>query len=123
MISLRRGNADCGAAAPEIARLHHQGGVPRRACFCPDCQPVSTVMDLPSSRELELEALLRNKDSQLAELTVRTLVRHFISFSLGVTPGRGQHPPPVSLDSAQSFTHRAFVSAARTYISAPHPYR
>lgn len=28
-------------------------------------------MDLPSSRELELEALLRRKDSQLAEVTVR----------------------------------------------------
>ena len=43
-------------------------------------------MDLPSSRELELEALLRNKDSQLAELTVRTLVCHLISFSPGVIP-------------------------------------
>jgi hypothetical protein len=36
-------------------------------------------MDLPSSRELELEALLRNKETQLAELTVRPLLRHFIS--------------------------------------------
>jgi hypothetical protein len=80
-------------------------------------------MDLPSSRELELEALLRNKDSQLAELTVRTLVRHFISYSLGVIPGRGQHPPPVPLDSAQSLSHRALVFAARAYISAPDSYR
>jgi hypothetical protein len=31
-------------------------------------------MDLPSSRELELEALLRKKDSQLAELAVRSAV-------------------------------------------------
>lgn len=30
----------------------------------------ATAMDLPSSRELELEALLHKKDSQLAELTV-----------------------------------------------------
>lgn len=80
-------------------------------------------MDLPSSRELELEALLRNKDSQLAELTVRTLVPHFISYSLGVIPGRGQRPPPVSLNSTQSLTHRAIVIAARTHISAPDPYR
>ena len=66
--------------APEIVCLHHQGSVPRRACLRPLChgQSVSTVMDLPSSRELELEALLRNKDSQLAELTVRTLVHHSI---------------------------------------------
>lgn len=86
---------------------------------------VSTVivMDLPSSRELELEALLRSKDSQLAELTVRILVRHFVSYSLGVITGRAQHPPPVSLDTAQSLSHRAFVFAARTYISAPDPYR
>jgi hypothetical protein len=81
-------------------------------------------MDLPSSRELELEALLRSKDSQLAELTVRTLDRHFmISYSRGVIPGRGQHPPPVSLDSAQPFTHRAFIFAACTHISASDPYR
>ena len=85
---------------------------------------VSLVMDLPSSRELELEALLRNKDSQLAELTVRTLVLHFTtSYSLRVIPGRGQHPPPVSLDSAQPITHRALVFAARTHISASDPYR
>jgi len=99
MLSMRR-SKDAAWRSPEIVRLHHRGGVPRRACFCPHGQPVSTVMDLPSSRELELEALLRSKDSQLAELTVRTLVRHFISYSLGVIPGRGQHPPPVSLDSA-----------------------
>jgi hypothetical protein len=80
-------------------------------------------MDLPSSRELELEALLRNKDSQLAELTVRALARHFVPYSLGVIPGRGQHPPPVSLHSAQSLPHRAFVFTARTYISTPDPYR
>jgi hypothetical protein len=41
-------------------------------------QSFTTVMDLPSSRELELEALLRNKETQLAELTVRPLLRHFI---------------------------------------------
>ncbi len=80
-------------------------------------------MDLPLSRELELEALLRNKDHQLAELTVRPLVRHFVSCSLGVIPGRGQHPPPISFDSAQSLAHGAFVFAARTHISAPDPYR
>jgi hypothetical protein len=81
-------------------------------------------MDLPSSRELELEALLRNKDSQLAELTVRTLVRHFMtSYSLRAIPGRGQRPPPVSLHSAQPLTHRAFVFAARTHISASDTYR
>lgn len=33
-------------------------------------------MDLPSSRELELEALLRNKETQLADLTVSPLVFH-----------------------------------------------
>jgi WTAP/Mum2p family len=36
-------------------------------------------MDLPSSRELDLEALLRKKDSQLAELTVCLLVQHCFS--------------------------------------------
>jgi hypothetical protein len=41
-------------------------------------------MDLPSSRELELEALLRNKETQLAELAVRSLVYHFLSYSLRV---------------------------------------
>jgi hypothetical protein len=35
-------------------------------------------MDLPSSRELELEALLRKKDSQLADLTVCSLVLRLI---------------------------------------------
>ncbi len=80
-------------------------------------------MDLPSSRELDLEALLRNKDSQLAELTVRPLVRYSISYSLGVILGRGQHPSPVSLDSAQSLAYRALVFAACTHISALDTYR
>ena len=53
---------------------------PRRA-LCHG-QSVATVMDLPSSRELELEALLRKKDSQLAELTVCSLDWHLISCSL-----------------------------------------
>jgi hypothetical protein len=39
-------------------------------------------MDLPSSRELELEALLRKKDSQLAELAVCSIVWRFICCSL-----------------------------------------
>ena len=29
------------------------------------------VMDIPTSRELELETLLRQRDAQVAELTVR----------------------------------------------------
>ena len=41
-----------------------------RAC-CALCHgQLVAVMDLPSSRELELEALLRKKDTQLADLTV-----------------------------------------------------
>jgi hypothetical protein len=39
-------------------------------------------MDLPSSRELELEALLRKKDSQLAELAVCSISLAFIWRSL-----------------------------------------
>jgi len=83
-------------------------------------------MDLPSSRELELEALLRKKDSQLAELTVCPLILPLIPYLLITVPwrcaGRGQRPPPVSLDSAQSISHRAPISAPRAHISAPNPY-
>jgi len=66
----------------ETISLHHPARVcqttsarPRRA-YCALChgQSVATVMDLPSSRELELEALLRKKDSQLAELAVCLIV-------------------------------------------------
>jgi hypothetical protein len=57
-------------------------GKTRRA-HCALChgQSVATVMDLPSSRELELEALLRKKDSQLADLTVCPLVWHPFVFT------------------------------------------
>jgi hypothetical protein len=34
-------------------------------------------MDIPSTRELELEVLLREKDAQLAEMTVCALFDHF----------------------------------------------
>lgn len=36
MISVRRSNDDCATAAPPeivLVRLHHRGGVPRRACY------------------------------------------------------------------------------------------
>ena len=44
-------------------------------------------MDLPSSRELELEALLRKKESQLAELTVRFLTQYYLLCVLNSAPG------------------------------------
>jgi WTAP/Mum2p family len=47
-------------------------------------------MDLPSSRELDLEALLRKKDSQLAELTVGPLVQHCFSCLLNSPLGKCQ---------------------------------
>ena len=45
----------------------------------------SACMELPSSRELELEILLRERDAQLTELTVRSC------FENGVQ----QHPDPL----------------------------
>ncbi len=47
-------------------------------------------MDLPSSRELELEALLRRKDSQLAELTVSSGYSILCLFSQLLSVGNAQ---------------------------------
>jgi hypothetical protein len=79
-------------------------------------------MDLPSSRELELEALLRRKDSQLAELTVRfphSIPCPFINTFRRI--GRGQHPPTIPFHSAQSLSHGALVVSACPYIPTPYP--
>ncbi|KAI0251259.1 hypothetical protein BJV78DRAFT_1212085 [Lactifluus subvellereus] len=64
-------------------------------------------MDLPSSRELELEALLRKKDSQLAELTdeVNTL-RQYLS-----TQPNASFTEPLSLPPA-------LISLLLTHIDA-----
>ena len=79
-------------------------------------------MDLPSSRELELEALLRRKDSQLAELTVRFPHSILCLFSNTFRcTGRGQHPPTISFHSAQSFSYGALVFSACPHIPAPYP--
>ena len=115
MISIQRRKEDnCGAAAGNSS-LTSSGGVPRRACFRPYGQPVSTVMDLPSSRELELEALLRSKDSQLAELTVRILVGHFISYSLGVTP-RTRSTPSASISRLSQIPHLPSLCLCRPHL-------
>ena len=37
-------------------------------------------MDIPTSRELELETLLRQGDAQVAELTVRIVVPQLIAY-------------------------------------------
>jgi len=87
-------------------RLRHPERCVKQRQDAPLSRSFATIMDLPSSRELELEALLRKKDSQLADLTVCSLVWRLLSCSLitlssgGAYVGRGQHPPPVSLDSA-----------------------
>jgi len=68
--------ADCSEIIALTYVIRRGVGRERRRACCAlrHGQSVSTVMDLPSSRELELEALLRHKETQLAELTVRPLL-------------------------------------------------
>ena len=53
-------------------------------------------MELPTPRELELEALLRRRDEELARVTVRHTVLHYVRWLLAhnivATLGRN-HPP------------------------------
>lgn len=42
---------------------------------------LAVVMDIPTPRELELETLLRQRDAQVAELTVRIVVWQLIAYA------------------------------------------
>ena len=66
----------------DSSRLCHPERCVKQRQDAPLSRSFATIMDLPSSRELELEALLRKKDSQLADLTVCSLVWRLISCSL-----------------------------------------
>ncbi|TFY77309.1 hypothetical protein EWM64_g6706 [Hericium alpestre] len=85
-------------------------------------------MDLPSSRELELEAALRQRDAQVQELTVRR--RYHTDKRLLFTPrraacfpvGRSLAPAPVPLHPAWSVDDRSgdAASGARVALAAPY---
>lgn len=82
-------------------------------------------MDLPSSREIELETLLRQRDAQIAELTVRVcewLYSHGRPLTYALWLGRGLALAPVSVHTAGALCNRADLIAprARVFLTAAH---
>ena len=62
--------------SPTLGSRAHRDLVSHSAPVLPakDAPPSSlSAMDLPTPRELELETLLRQRDAQVVELTVRTV--------------------------------------------------
>ena len=86
--------------------------------------PLSYSMDLPSTRELELEALLRQRDAQLAHLTVRPFLcfpSHQCTHNFRHV-GRSHSSSPISLLAARSVDLRSCDPTTSPCVVAPPKY-
>lgn len=78
-------------------------------------------MELPSSREIELETLLRQRDVQLVELTVRAAT-YAPKLYLNILIGRSYTTSPVSLQPTGAIYDGLPITASRLCISSAAPY-
>lgn len=87
---LPRGSLVVGSLQPALSTPGWSPRHPDTQAAHPDAVlggVLSHAMELPTSREIELETLLRERDAQVAELTVSPSYRvHRASQDLNVTP-------------------------------------
>ena len=122
-----RGRGSRGSGRGGDLSASHISATPRDTLTATSPTLVLT-MDLPSSREIELETLLRQKDAQVQELTVRAVLMTFPVLNVSrerVRAGRSHSSPTVPCKSAESVHYRSRVitTSSRVIAVAPHQGR
>lgn len=124
-------NPCCGYHVGAYSRRRYRGVVAHREQYCTPTlrrtvAPRSrSAMDLPSAREIELETLLRERDAQVAELTVSScdVVFQPCGRLTRCALGRGHPATAVPLDATCSADGGFYLPPASPRVPSVTPHQ